>query len=268
MGIVQNNLTSIPKDKITGKLVNQNWSIGNGLKFNGTSHYSDMGNILNFNYTDALSISSIFTVQDFTLLQVGTERYILTKGIYGNPIYSYFIDNTQIAFVFESTPSIYLVYRHLFSPTINTIYHIIFTKNTSQIGYFYINGVQYLADVLSAGSISSIITANSFLLCESKDGSGLMQAYFKATLYDLKIFNKELTSAEATKLYQTKNNLVPASSISNLQLDLRFEEKQGIIVKDRSVNGYNATTNHTILETTLGSGNYWTDKYANPITTL
>ena len=268
MGIVQNNLTTVLKEKPTDKVINQNWSIGNGLKFNGISHYSDLGNILNFDYNSALSISSIFTVQDFTLLQAGTNRWILWKGIYGFSAYGYFIDNTQIAFVFEYSPAVYLVYRHLFSPTINTIYHITFTKNTSQIGYFYINGIQYLAEVISGGSMSSIITSNSFLLCEARDGSGLMQAYFKATFYDLKIFDKELSYVEATSLFNTKNNLVPASCINNLQLDLRFEDKQSTIIKDRSINSFSVITNHTLVQTTLGVLNYWLDKYGNPITTL
>jgi len=249
-------------------IVRGDWSFNNGLKFNGTSHYADMGNILNFEYTDALSISSIFTVQDFTVLQPGTNRWIFWKGLNGFPAYGYFIDSTQISFVFSHSPTQALIFRHLFSPVINTVYHITFTKTASQTAKFYINGVQNTADIVSVGTMATTLNTDSFLLCEAKDGAGLMQAYFKATLYDLKIFNRDLTSIEALALYNNSNCLIPASCIGNNILDLRFEEKQGTSVKDSSTNAFSCITNHTAPQTTLGAGNYWTSKYGNPILTL
>jgi hypothetical protein len=87
------------------------------------------------------------------------------------------------------------------------------------------------------------------------------------TYYDLKGFNKELTSNEMSELSAHNGTKIPSTATSNCVLDVRFNEKQGGTAFDISGNNYNGTlTNYTIPEKTLGVSNLWVNKYGNPIT--
>ena len=64
---------------------------------------------------------------------------------------------------------------------------------------------------------------------------------FISECYDLKIFNKALTQAEVTTLYNSKNNLIPTTASANLVSNYTFNQKEGTNLLDSSGNALNGT---------------------------
>ena len=235
-----------------------NWDIGNGLKFDKVNDYVTLGNVLNYTNQDftfsfqlkLLSLSNnqyfIGNITDspstggFALVYVngGTTRYITTV----------FSNGSSFTYSFDSYPF-----------QINTLYNITFIRYLTNIK-IYINNI--LLTTLTNRTNTS--TIKPMIIGAYPETAQII--YFGGIMYDVKVFNKELSQAEVTELYLKQGQIVPSTAISSLQLDIRFNDKSGTVAKDQSTNGYNGTlVNYAAGTTNLGATNMWVDKYQNPI---
>jgi len=246
------------------KIINHDWNIGCGLMFDGVNDSVDCGNVLNFEYSDEFSFEVVLKIFSNNAVEgifnkpINQLVPLFTTGIYmkcfdvGNAGFYVTKDKSNVMVKFFVCPK-------------NIINHFIFTKKTGagtdKISV-YANGSKLAGGNVYDGSMSSILGSSSFFINTSQT-----EYASNCIIYDLKVFNKELTQAEITELYIKQGQIVPATAVANCVADWRFNEKSGTILKDKSPNGYHGTlVNYAAGTTDLGATNSWVDKYGNPIT--
>jgi len=239
------------------------FNCGNGLKFDGVNDYvqATTPNLL-FPINTAYSFSFICGIISGQIVNSGLmigNNTGLTNGIYIQNRYNFLQFSLTKTF---STNRLYVLSSQNLS---SGVYHIVITKsnlyNLSAIN-FYINSV-IQSKFAAYDNLTDLTFADNSLNLNGGSGIG----YYNDRMYDLKVFNKELTQAEVTELYNKQGQIVPASAMSSLQLDYRFNNKSGTVLTDKSINGYNGTlVNYAAGTTTLGATNSWCDKYGNAIT--
>jgi hypothetical protein len=245
-----------------------NWSVGNGLKFDGVNDYVDCGNILNFEYNQAFSINLSILFKSFTTSAIAVQR-IISKMLINDKGYS-INSNVDGKLIFSVRTNLNNR-KGLFTNSnlnLNQLYNITFTKGISvepNTYNVYVNGVNDNGDTLNEGSInSSIISTQPFLISSF---ANINSGFFNGDIFDIKVFNKELTQVEVTKLYHTQGQNIPSTAVSNCVADWTFNDKQGTALTDKSGNNYNGILiGYADGTTNLGATNSWIDKYGNPIT--
>lgn len=239
------------------KILKQNFkfpSIGNGLKFDGVNDYvsfigsqyslSNMSLCINIKFSKNTGTQYVYT--SVNNRQAGAPAFSTT----GNKLY----------FQYQTLTSTFL-HEANFSFVANVFYTIYVVKNGSSVT-FYINNVSYSAPMVYTDNTVTTFTGNFTL----GNDTTFSPRQFEGTIYDFKLFDKALTNTEISVLYNSNNNLIPNSAISNIVLNYNFNEKQGTTLKDSSQSGLNGTlVNYTGSDTTLGVGNKWVDENGNPI---
>ena len=255
-------------NKLDETTLKHNWNRGNGLKFDGSNDYVNLGNVLNFEITDEFSIGLILKFNNFNL-SLGSLPKIFTKISPAFTGYNFQINSGgRVNFTMVHTsPNIKVGAITVNTLSINTNYNLIVTKSTgitSAAIKIYIDGISQTLTDNTLGVMGSILnTSNARIGGWSESEIG----FLNGTVFDCKVFNKELTQSEVSKLYQTSNQLIPSTAISNCVADWRFEDKSGTILNDSSPSNYDgALTNYAAGTTALGATNVWVDKYGNSIT--
>lgn len=241
-----------------------------GLKFDGVNDYVliNHNEAINFDRTDAFSISIMFKLLSYNYS--GNSPFLISKvsdDIYGFGFIVYFTTKSML-FVMDANnynKRVYWINSKVLD--LNTTYHVILTKNTGQSlndVNIYVDGIKYPNTITNVGVLNVSIKNTNPLLVGSFLGSSISGGFANCQVFDVKIFNKELTSVEVAYLNGNKQ-LIPSSCVANLVADLRFNDKSGTVAKDKSGNGYNGTLTN-FANTSLGAGNAWVDQYGNSIT--
>jgi len=149
------------------------------------------------------------------------------------------------------------------TPVENTVCHLVMTHNgvDLQNEKCYFNGIEITNKTITNNNLVDVspLASEPFRIGFSGSISS------KCINYDLKIFDKELTDLEVKELYYKQNQIIPASAMSSLQADWRFNQRSGTTLKDYSPNGYNGTLTN-FNNVTLGASNQWVYNNNNPIT--
>jgi len=245
-----------------------NWNSGNGLKFDGVNDYVQVSKV--FALADIRTISfwmkSNSTANNETVIDFGntgnSNLYAWANiSIISNILYLKYVSINGGILAGAYIPN---------NLRDNNLHNVvcIFSGNRvyNDITGFkcYVDGVNINLTKISSNSNISIIQGTARIGASTGITT---QFYYKNYLYDLKIFNKELSQAEVSELYNKQGQIVPASAVSSLQADYRFNNKSGTILTDKSPNNYHGTLMNYAIETTdLGATNSWVDKYGNPLT--
>ena len=247
------------------------WDSGNGLKFDGVNDYIEVSKV--FALADIRTVS--FWMKAST---VNASSTIVSFGTTGN--------NNAYAWAYITVSFNLLVFGYSAlngSPYTRcnisdnlidgNLHHIvcIFSGNriNNDITGFkcYVDGILKIVTNISVvgGSLPTIQGVSK--IGGYPGASGVVRAFYKNYLFDLKVFNKELSQTEITELYTKQGQIVPSTAMSSLQLDYRFNNKSSTVLTDKSINGYHGTLMNYAIETTdLGATNSWCDKYGNALT--
>ena len=252
--------------KHNNKPIKINWNSGDGLQFDGTNDFVNCGNILNFNRTDAFSFCFICSPLDVD----GTILSKLQSNGSGTGYYIFFsvANNIRLTLRTGDTQLTTKVWNYILS--LGSLYHVVFTTSngTSSGMKCYINGVELLNHISESNNATTITNTENFKIATLGNpavGPLTNVSYYRGGIYDLKIFNKELTALEVRYLYHTQNQLIPLSAMSSLQADWRFNQRSGNTLKDYSPNGYNGTLTN-FDNTSLGVNNAWVYNNNQPVT--
>lgn len=254
-------------NKSNSNILRQNWSEGDGLKFDGVNDYISFSNtILNIQYTTAATLSAIIKVIAWSTGSV-TNACFFAKTNYTSASFGVLINMNSggIFLDYLNGSGIRRRWSHAQTFNLNQTYHLIIDFSNRIV---YVDGVAYtMTLVINTGTIGTI--PNNNLRINVVYDVNTQQWPANMIISDYKFFNKALTSAEAATLYQTKNQYIPSTAIANCILDMQFADKQGTIAKDSSGSGTNGTlVNYAAGTTTLGASNSWKDRYGNAITQL
>jgi len=233
---------------------------GKGLQFDGVNDYIDLPKTnlfpTRFPPNQAMSASVWFKTNSFTTVQriifVGdgvSVRYI-DFGIGSD------INGNYISINVQNNP-----YRYIFAYGLltNTLYHCVLTfKSGTNGGDIYINNVVVASNYHTQNWAGS--TNNPILAAIGSNGAG--GSNFNGTIYDLKLFDKELTVSEVNELYVNKGQTVPTTAQANCVVDYRFTEGVGYTLNDLSGNAYTGTlTNFSAGDVGLAAGTNKWDNY-------
>jgi hypothetical protein len=126
-----------------------------------------------------------------------------------------------------------------FNPTTGAWYHVVYTyKASTGEMKAYINGQPYAITFSSAPVAGETIRTGNAPLLIGKDTRGIN--YFNGKMDELRIYNRALSPAEVSALY----NYAPGPYVY-----LSFDDGSGSTITDKSGNGYSGTWN--------GSGSHW-----------
>lgn len=243
----------------------------NGLQFDGINDYITIPHNASLNFgTSEFSISLILqtknTLQTGLLYEKwcddtipfgqGFEIAVSSTGVISIGLFVTGDPNRRFVSIVTPTNTILP----------NTKYHIVFIK-TNTTGIIYVNNnivsttISWIGTPLAFSSINVNNLSRVYIgveLYKENVGSPLKTYYFNGYMFDIKAFNKALTTSEIFTLYTKRGQIISASAIANCVLDLRFDDKQGTTLTDKYSNN-GTLTNFT--NTTLGVSNQWVDKY-------
>jgi len=245
------------------------WDIGNGLKFDGVNDYVEVSKV--FALADIRTVSfwmksSNNDIADTIVCfgKTGSSNayawltFTINSGVFLFGYMSSIGTNINACSIAENLRD-------------NNIHNVVCVVSGSRIyndisGFkCYVDGIEViLTNVSNSNTTPPVIQGTSKIGAFPSITTG---RFYKDYLFDLKVFNKELSQAEVTEFYLKQGQIVPASAMSSLQLDYRFNNKSGTVLTDNSVNGYHGTlVNYAAGTTDLGASNMWSDKYGNPLT--
>jgi len=192
-----------------------------------------------------LKVNSFATVQRIVFVGYISLRYI-----------DLVIDTNLIVLLHYNNPLRNVSYAGL---SANTLYHIVLNLKTGITG-----GSVYINNILVASGYDTQnwagSTNNPNLAAIGSNGAG--GSYFNGTIYDLKLFDKELTVSEVNELYVQKGQTVPTTAQANCVVDYRFEEWIGRDLIDYSSNAYNGLLEgYTDSEVGLAAGTNKRENY-------
>lgn len=146
----------------------------------------------------------------------------------------------------------------------NTVYHIVaqFDSFNASNWKIYINGVLVATTVQVNSIITGRNTNSTYPLLFGNLAADDLSYDFNGIIWSARMFNRNLTQLEITKLYTTSNRLLPTSAVSAVIEHWDFEASSGTTLTGD--NGNNGTL--TGMTTGLGSTNQHVDCYSNAIT--
>ncbi|MBU4512065.1 LamG domain-containing protein, partial [Patescibacteria group bacterium] len=174
------------------------------MSFNGTSNYVDTGNGVSLQITDRITFSAWVKIKTYD-----SERFIVCKGSQ-NPALDYYSSR----FAWTTNGGVSYLYSTTY-PVADVWYHVVGTydkdsgANNRKI---FINGIQENQETVT-GSMS---TSGSLRI------GSLGGGYFtKGSISDVRIYNRVLSAAEITRLYQSyKPKLSTGTLNQKLVLDM------------------------------------------------
>lgn len=187
-------------------LIGVPYVVGNGLESDGLNDYVSLPAVVNAGIINSFQI--IFKLKSYS--NIGSV--LLNSGISSRHMFLY--ANGLIGINYSGVSGVVSQILNL-----NQIYKLTITRNINT-HKIYLNGV-FLSNVTINTSLDSL-----FKIFFADLGQSLFSSNI---IYDLKIFDKELTQAEVNVLELLN---VPFSALSNLIFDMRFESlnKVGIDV--------------------------------------
>ena len=255
--------------KTNNKIDKIDFNSGDGLKFDGIDDYVTIPYNSGWALKNTDSFSLSFIVKCINPLDTNQNFLFSTEN---------FLSGYNSGIRFAIRPSTGLILsaslRQSTSPESgvalsklgafdNTIVnHFVATWRNKEPISIYVNGVLLTGTSYTVNSIVSIENTEPIVTYNK-----ITNVFNNIIMDDFKLFRKELTQLEVTKLYQTQGQLIPSTAQANLLADWRFEDKQGTILKDYSPNNYNGTLTN-FSNTTLGVNNAWVNKYGNSIQQL
>jgi hypothetical protein len=245
------------KNTILPKLME--YSLGEGLKFNGVNNYIDLGNIANFTVNDSFSISLIFK----TNFNNGFNA-IYSRGDTGFGIGIFLFNNLLGVFLKQDNSNFIQLVTQI---NYNELTYIVFTKDNT----ISVNGCNiYNQSQLDTSNKTEVGVINTFnnssLPLNIGRYSNFGTFYCNFDLYDLKIFNKALSQAEATEDFESKGQSILPTAINNLVAWYPIQEQEGFDIKDKSPNNLDGVmVNYSIADVTVGINNKRIDEDGNPI---
>ena len=176
------------------------------LEFDGVSDYVDMGDVLDFEKTDAFSLSYWFKVSSASSFYV-----VLGKSLTAGAGYMVWNQSSKINFRIRSAGGGQLRITANTSIVANTWTHCVITYDGSSLNSgleMYINGSLESALKQSVMNSSSTLTTAHFNISGRNNGNSL----FNGNIDEVSVFDSELSSSDVTSIY---NNGVP-NDISSL----------------------------------------------------
>lgn len=175
------------------------------MQFDGVNDYIDLGNILNFERTDAFSISA-WCYFDATGTMSIFSKLENTAPFRG---YSLFQSSTSVLNFYltnDNSPSNRIaVYANLPSPTTSAWKHIIVTydgsSNASGVN-FYVNG-SVLSKTISIDTLSATIITSTNANIGARAGAS---EFFNGKIDEVAIWNTALSSDAVQEIYDATNN--------------------------------------------------------------
>lgn len=219
--------------------------VGQGLAFDGTDDYINGGNILNFTSSD-FSISHWMKLDSLSTNEVGQGPVPIFKGPYQvDGYYSQINASGGITFVTnqsgasQGTASV--------SGVIGTTnwHHIVYARSGSRV-YIYVDGLDKTGT--AAIHVNPALSSNNFLIGYYNNGGSI---YMNGKIDDVRAYNRTLTQAEITQLYNTggsklnsSQNNIPGSTLQSGLVGLwsfNGPDMSGVTAYDRSGNANNGT---------------------------
>lgn len=243
--------------------------VGSGLRFDGVNDYVSIpfSSILDLGLTKPQSFNIIFKIKSYAspinLLIDNRTLNLLQRGFNLTLRGDKSIDVSKVA---TTAPTMRLSsVKSFVSYELNQIYQLCVTLAATKDA----SGIKiYTDDIDTSGSV----LFNTLLDGDDVSGTNYNIASYQGTsffsnveIYDLKIFNKELSPSEVSQLHNSfSKNLTGLTT--NIIANYDFEQSSGSTLIDSSGNALNGTLIN-VANTNLGSNNAWVDQYGNPILT-
>jgi len=153
---------------------------------------------------------------------------------------------TALKFAYGEDPSFTKVHSSS-TYAINNWHHVVLTIGAGQAGVLYVNGssAATFSGAFNLGNLDMFSIAADY---DDDDGStSAPEKWFNGKIDEVAVWNDELTSAEATAIYNSGNMLNVSSnsgnyaSAVNLQGYYRFNEGSGTSLQDNSSNSNTGT---------------------------
>ena len=252
-----NNLVSYPKSGTTW--YNLTGSSGNALFYNGPTYLPQYGGGINRDSTDDF-ISASISVSTTTNYSVETwfKANPLTGANYNALISAWNsgaggAGSWELQF-YNGVLGVHPNYTVAYTP--NTIAHAVYTQNGTETK-IYLNGV-----LQQTSTTSGVDLRNGSIGMGNLSAPGYGGYNLESTFYNVKLYNKTLTSDEVQQNYQaTKDKFLGENIITNglvLNLDAANKDSYpgtGTTWYDLSGNGYNGTlTNGTSFISNICGG--------------
>jgi len=226
---------------------------GAGVKAMDYSGNGNTGTITGATWTSgklgqALSFNGVDTAVSNNTDVVGTGAATISAWIkpksYGSSNYGVVFSNAQVQLAIESVSHNNLLWSNdnggtvaesaINSISLNVWQHVVGVRQSDGTVTLYINGSQSGGTGQSAGSASAGNSTNI--------GKRAISAYwFDGTLDDVRIYNRALSQAEITALYQAGEAKIKAPTNNGLVGYWKFDEGAGVKAMDYSGNGNTGT---------------------------
>jgi hypothetical protein len=235
--------------------------IGKAFTFDGVNDFVQLPN-------DSLNLTGDFTISMWVnFLNLSATYQILLSsykagGTYGTGFAIYRSSGGDLQFEFKNFSNLNQYNIRGFIPQVNTWYHLTFVRKSSSYSNIYINGVlQIVGDYHPNDSVKTMNpTYQSGQIVQI--GSHNSSLFSSIKIDSLTAYQKELTQAEVTELYNSGNGKqITATPIVQSGLVLNLDASRsssytgtGTTWTDISGNGYNGTMINGPIFGTTSSG--------------
>lgn len=204
--------------------------INNGIYMDGAGDIVNIGNIADFDNNAKVSYS-VWVKPDAS--QPGTATGILTKGV-GGPVHIFACASNRFGFTMRGSNNGYDAFGADNTYTAGNWYHIVVVYDNSLSGNgiqtAYVNGIKQTGSTIAGGGCSSAVShaiPSGLLLWDNNDnfaiggrhtGGTSYDINFKGAVDELTAWNRALTQADVTKLYNlgSRTNAPTSSNFSIL----------------------------------------------------
>ena len=232
-----------PGAAIPGTLTNgPTWTtgrVGQALSFDGTNDYVNAGDAASIWNTD---MTMSFWIKPSVAVASGLMYKGTTYAVANQDYYLYWSGTTQVQFVSSNgTTQTYANFTNANLIVTGQWKYVVFVK-TGTTGQFYSNGI-YLGQI--TGLTSNVQDSAAPLIMGRDFITGINE--FNGILDDVRIYNRALSAAEITNLYQSgsaKLNTSQNSKVTNGLVGLwsfNGPDMSGNTAYDRSTSGNNGT---------------------------
>ena len=207
------------------------------LSFNGTSSYIDAGSSSDFEF----QASDSFTLSVWiypTVSQANRQMILANRNWNTSPYQGWDLRTSlqggvnRIEMSLISTTSSYAQYYATPDISLNQWSHVvaIYDASPSAIGdrfSFYINGSLAGKNAISAQIPSTITYATNLTVGAVQDQNGSEYAFWNGKIDEVAIWNRVLTSCDATGIYQASSNGITADLSNVYPSNLKYYNRMG-----------------------------------------
>lgn len=258
-----NVIQSITNQWVTAhreRIQRYNYNLGNGFKFDGINDFAEIdltqpsASVLKPAYNEAFSIHIIIDLKSFAM----NKTFFDTRDTSSTDGVLFGCDSSATDLVWfqiggSSGSRIGVYFKLKLGKN-----HVAITKSTSTDVsglIIYSDAVPVTYTSTYANNLAAFTWGNVFRIAGSKAAVG---REINMTLFDFKMFNKQLTEIEVEELYETDGKNIPSTATSNLILDFDMNQESGSTIVDKTSNGNNAIISNAT--TSIGAGNQWVNE--------